>query len=818
MGDCSWGKAVRFNLLRLSRLLVCAGLFLGAGLAQAQNGVPNSEIPWPSASNIERCGAASVTFMATGCTTGYTTKWYGDRDLRQEVGSGTTFTTPVLYEPAIYFLACVSVNDSNIRGLPINVFANVFLRAKVSIEGSGLLCSNNEGIYRGFPKGGTFSIPEGLPSGFLTIDTTTSVVTMNPGYDVPTFSFGYTVTSPLPECSGTANKTIIRQSAVLPTVNSPTIYPGQTATLTVENCVGNVEWVWSYQATTKRINVSPAVTSEYYAECNVDGDCDTRLTATVTVVPNPESIVKISGPDTVCLSRLPLTYVATPVGGKFILPKGLPSGAVTVIDNTLTFNQGLDLANTSFSYEYTQLDSGKMVPLSATKYLTFIPPVKPTITESITICKGASATLRVENCLGIVEWETRERRESISVSPANTMEFTARCITGGCDTTLTTKVIVKGIQPDLGTLSAICNEDGKSYSVTFAPTEGALISTNLGILQENRVINIPETQELKITANLNGCSSTRSINTICSQRSKCPSDFPVIVASAATCSASGANTDAAIDLGYVYADRYSIARTSIELADYNNAIQILNTKATISNLPNPTTPGGQRYVIRLFWRSDTCSRDTSVVVPYRDCTIPCTKPDAGSDYFVSTYHQKPIKLPTATIHQKWVLDQDLPSGNNNPTFVDPSTGLVGGLYISGKYTFILQDGGTGGPCSDTAYVFVGPTEVPDIVTYTDTLTLSRYILNGDLGATSGQWTTMPGNSSTLTSTGKISGMTAPGRYLFRIVRPFNPDTPYDAYNPLDTLTLTVIKLNNADDCPPAPCVPISFRKMNFTER
>lgn len=175
-------------------------------------------------------------------------------------------------------------------------------------------------------------------------------------------------------------------------------------------------------------------------------------------------------------------------------------------------------------------------------------------------------------------------------------------------------------------------------------------------------------------------------------------------------------------------------------------------------------------------------------------------------------------MPNPSVGQKWVLNPDIPFSSYNDTYVDPSTGWVYGLYLSGKYTFVLQDGGAGGSCADTAYVFVGPAEVPDLVTYADTLALPQYLLSAEPGAAFGQWTAMPGNPATLTSTGKVSGLTTPGRYLFRIVRPFNPDTPYDPYNPYDTLTLTVVRLAKPDDCTPQLCIPFSIKRIKLAAK
>ncbi|GGD70851.1 hypothetical protein GCM10011514_38700 [Emticicia aquatilis] len=89
---------------------------------------------------------------------------------------------------------------------------------------------------------------------------TTSSITVN-----PTATTTYTVTSGLNGCTSTASTTIT-VSGTSPTVNSPTICSGQSATLTASGCTGTV--YWSNGVTANSITVSPTTTTNYTANCN----------------------------------------------------------------------------------------------------------------------------------------------------------------------------------------------------------------------------------------------------------------------------------------------------------------------------------------------------------------------------------------------------------------------------------------------------------------------------------------------------------------------------------------------------------------------
>ncbi len=227
----------------------------------------------------------------------------------------------------------------------------------------------------------------------------------------------------------------------------------------------------------------------------------------------------------------------------------------------------------------------------------------------------------------------------------------------------------------------------------------------------------------------------------------------------ATCIGTVTLNDASFTVtGISGGDRYTFATTLAGLAPYATAVPLVGNSFAVSNLPNPGNPLGQTYFVRVYNGKTNCFQDLTVVIPFIDCSINCVKPVAGPDKFVC----KPVTttdLPDAAINETWTV------GSTNPavTTINPTTGVVSGLTISGIYTFILRDKTLGSTCSDTVNVFVGVLELPKQSTCFDTLTLPRVA-----GAT---YTKAAGNPASITANGFASGMVTPGTvYTFIISR------------------------------------------------
>ena len=824
MGRLFLKKFSSIGCERRGRLLAWAVVLLlvtGFVRAQTPGGEPRSFISTPSASNTLRCSPGSVTFAATGCTTGSTPKWYESSALNKELGSGITFTTPSLEKTTDYYLACVSDDNDSFKSPAVRVTAIISPKLVVTISGVDSLCEKSSRVYWGSPTGGTFSLPESLDSAYFTVYGGNNLLLL-PTSGIPTISVDYVYTDPATGCSAKANRIITSIPSPTPSVNNPTICEGDTATLTIKNCAGSIGWFGGgIYGDSKIMRVSPTVTTDYFAYC-FRGGCDSLVNARVTVIPRQPAL--ISGPDAICTSQLPFSFVGTPAGGDFILPKGLPSGAVIVNKDQLTVNPGFEIANMAFRYQKNYISDECGAVLTANKYLTISPSIKPTVTKPLTICAGASVNLSIDNCPGKIHWRSNgfqpisnDTDRTVTVFPNVTTDYFVQCIVGGCDTTLATKVLIDGINPGIIFENSYCSADSNTGNVTVIITEGATLTANIGTMIGNKIYDIPDYKTLTVTSSLNGCTTQRSLKFTCGAN---PFPYPrcyynridTIAATAAICTGSLLNNDASIWIDGVNANRYTYAKTYDGLLPYDDASKVVNYKIAISDLPNPTIPAGQIYYVRLYDRSDSCSFDTTVVVPYRDCRIPCTKPDAGEDYF-STGVWSTVQLPKAGPLQKWRADPGNPYGT-----INAATGLVNGIQ-AGKYSFILSDSGPGGPCADTVVVYSGIQELPTITTYSDTVTLPKYLINQWDGKiltnVYGIWVPLPGNPATLTYSGKVSGLTAPGEYKFVLNIPFDKNYPSGQFS---TLTLTVIKLEKPDDCPPQLCLPFSIKRTKLAEK
>jgi hypothetical protein len=234
---------------------------------------------------------------------------------------------------------------------------------------------------------------------------------------------------------------------------------------------------------------------------------------------------------------------------------------------------------------------------------------------------------------------------------------------------------------------------------------------------------------------------------------------------AATCTGTITNSDASITVsGISGGNRYAFATTLAGLAPYASATPLVGSSFTAAGLPNPGSLAGQTYFIRVYNGKNDCFLDATVLVPFRDCSDNCVKPNAGTDVAVC----KPVttvNLPDAAANEEWIAG----SANPSAATVNTVTGVVNGLTSSGVYTFILRDKTLGSTCSDTVFIFRGVLELPKQSTCFDTLSLPKIA-----GAT---YTKVAGNPASITAAGFVSGMSVPGTvYSFIITRGQCSDT------------------------------------------
>ncbi|WP_207104709.1 SdrD B-like domain-containing protein [Arundinibacter roseus] len=362
-----------------------------------------------------------------------------------------------------------------------------------------------------------------------------------------------------------------------PTVNSPEICVGESATLTVTNCAGTVTW---NDATTGLIKtVSPAVTTTYTATCLVNG-CEGETTATVTVKPQPEitssgnpvcasdlttytvnftatagatvtsdkgtvsgnSVTGVPSGETVriiaeldgCSDTLTVTFncecpVVTPpvpsatpaticVGESSVLSAtGCASGTVSWFTNagltTPLSNLTVSPTATTTYYAVCTITASGCASQAAPVTVTVNPLPTPSV-NSPEICVGESATLTVTNCAGTVTWNDATTGLIKTVSPAVTTTYTATCLVNGCEGEAIATVTVKP-QPSITVTGTTCNVAGTTFDVTFTATAGTLVTADKGTVSGNSVTGVPSGETVKIIVTLDGCKDSTTTTQNC---------------------------------------------------------------------------------------------------------------------------------------------------------------------------------------------------------------------------------------------------------------------------------------------------------------
>lgn len=194
---------------------------------------------------------------------------------------------------------------------PVTINVTVNPGVPPTITPAGPYCANGAPVNLvGTPSGGTWSgtgITNATTGAF---DPTVATIGNN--------TITYTTTG---ACGGTVNATVVVNPVPVTTVNSPTICPTITATLTA---AGATTYLWSTGSTANPINVTPASTTTYTVTGTSLG-CTSSAISTVTV---GGSIVATVNSATVCAGQ-PATLTGTG-GGTYAWNTGSTANPLVV--------------------------------------------------------------------------------------------------------------------------------------------------------------------------------------------------------------------------------------------------------------------------------------------------------------------------------------------------------------------------------------------------------------------------------------------------------------------------------------------------------
>jgi uncharacterized repeat protein (TIGR01451 family)/gliding motility-associated-like protein len=273
---------------------------------------------------------------------------------------------------------------------------------------------------------------------------------------------------------------------------------GGNITLTA-NCTGIV--TWSNGATGASITVSPTTTTSYTAICR-KGECvsgkSNIIIVTAGTPSNPPTIV--ANNSNICKGQS-VTLTASNCIGIIVWSNGQTGATITLTpDATATYSAVCKLGECSSA-------------ASAIVTVTVLSNETPTITASKeNICSGESAILTVSGCSGNIIWTTGATTASITVTPATTTTYEAKCGSGECVGKVGKTITVT---PKPSTPIITCGKEricaGESLTFTAHGCEG-VVTWSTGVTGATMTVTPIITTTYTAICTVNGCISEPSKN------------------------------------------------------------------------------------------------------------------------------------------------------------------------------------------------------------------------------------------------------------------------------------------------------------------
>jgi hypothetical protein len=338
--------------------------------------IPCALLPSPIASGTTINAGQTATLTASNCVSGAGYEWY---DGLLAVGSGSTFTTPILSNNKVYTVKCINSAACQSVPLTVNVTVNP-VTGPFSITPTNLQaicvpsttltavnCGGTVSWYEDITGGGTNNVLLG------TGNTYNFTFGANLTYFVrATCTVGATV-SPL------SNYAILRRGPLL----NPEGFlsgPGLPVTITASGCPSGTTYLWATGETTPTITKSPTVQTGYSVKCT-SGTCNSADALSIIYIGN-----KVANIDNFTVTQ------GTPFSGnvftndetyspRTLLIDEYPThGSITYYDNTGAFTYAATpgyLGTDSFKYH----SSGNSGTYSNT------------VAVNLTICPAASTSV-----------------------------------------------------------------------------------------------------------------------------------------------------------------------------------------------------------------------------------------------------------------------------------------------------------------------------------------------------------------------------------------------------------------------------------------
>jgi gliding motility-associated-like protein len=606
-------------------------------------------------------------------------------------------------------------------------------------------------------------------------------------------------------CSGTYRQPIeLTVTAGLNmTVNSPTICPNQTVTLTAS---GATTYTWNTGPTTSTINVSPSSTTIYtingtsglcsgtrttvvtvssqptiaVASTSICSGNSTTLTATgasnytwnpggqtttsIVVSPTITTTYSITGSNGACTNSTTasVNVTTTPTltaNSNTVCPNQVATFTATGATN-YTWSPG-NISGTTFTISPSLTTTVAVIGANGicTSQITRTVTVSPSPTIAVsnqTICPTQTVTLTASGA-STYTWNTGPTTSTISVSPSSQTIYTVTGSLGNCTSVQTATVSVAS-QPTITVTSAsICS--GNSATLT---ANGATSYTwASGGQTTSSVVVTPSVNTTYTITGSNGvCSSSTTANVnVTATPTLAVSSVTICPTQTATLNVSGASSYT-WSPGNINSSSYTIAPASNTVVTVIGASGNCSASTTASvtigtgisiTVNNATICAGQTASLvasgaSSYTWSSGANTNTLNVNP-TTTTVYTISGTSGACSGINTATVNVVSQPTISVSSVSICSGSsatlTASGASNYTW-NPSAQTSASITDSPNSTTIYTITGTNGVCTNTTTATINVTTTPTVAVSSVTICTAQTATLTASGATNYTWT--PGNS------------------------------------------------------------------------
>jgi len=492
----------------------------------------------PLATGGQRCGPGTVSLNVTG---GGEFAWYDAANGGNLLGTGNSYTTPVLTNSGVYYVEESTPGTSQFA-------VNVGPATPASVGGGGYHNNTStqylefsvlqkmtlHSVYVDPGAAGNRTINLWDNQGTLIRDTTINITNqpqriniewnINPGdyriggTQMDLFrnnagtTYPYSLTDVVTITGSSAGNAfyyylydwevstycVSQRTSVPATVNplptvgvnpatAVTLCPGTSATL---NASGASTYQWSTGATGGSLNVNQAGTY-YVVGTGTSGCSDTSATVSVTIA-NPVASITPNGPTTLCSGNT--VTLAANAGSAYNWSNGSSMQSITV--------------GTSGTYTVTVTDANGCTAVdSQVVSVTNTPSVNVSSSGGATLCTGNTLTLTATQGNSYV-WSDGSTSQSITVSQGGTYDVTVT-FPGGCSGSSATPFTVTAVTPPTASIANTADTLCQGAQSTLTASGGTAYMWSTG--DSTAAINVGSTGSYSVTVtDANGCTDVAS--------------------------------------------------------------------------------------------------------------------------------------------------------------------------------------------------------------------------------------------------------------------------------------------------------------------